>query len=178
MAKRKATERKRGRPPLRPKRRKRNNVTIRFRDDLKSKVQKAGEDNGRSLSEEIEARVERSFSDPDARLQSFGSDERLKLLSALSLAVDMVEATMGKDIFTDAETAEVGYKAMTGLLDGIFSARPSGPLDTVTPTEGQKMIIKEPSARSLDQNIRDAILEGLLPQIPAVKAAFAKKRRR
>ena len=33
-------------------------------------------------------------------------------------------------------------------------------------------------ARSHGQNIRDVILEDLLPQIPAVKAAFAKKRKR
>ncbi len=173
-----AKKRGRGRPPLKPGRAKRSSFNTRIRPQLKEHLERDAKRAGRSLSEEIEARLERSYSDADARLQGFGSDERLELLRALSLAVDLVEMLMGKDIFTDAETAEVGYKAMTGLLDGFFSARPGGPLDTVTPTEGQEMIIKNPLARSHGQNVRDVILENLLPQIPAVKAAFAKKRRR
>ena len=152
-------------------------LNMRTTRELRGDIERAAADSGRSLVQEVEHRLKQSFSDPDARLQGFGSEDRLKLLRALSLAVDMVEATTGKDIFSDAETAEVGYKAMTGLLDGFFSARPGGPRDTVTPTKGQKMIIRDPLARSLDQNIRDAILEGLLPQLPGAAAAFRKKRK-
>ena len=175
---RKTTKAKMGRPRLPLEKRKRASMGFRPTPELRGKLENAVATSGLSLTQEVERRLERSFSDSDARLQGFGSDERLELLRALSLAVDMVETLMGKNLFTDAETAEVGYKAMTGLLDGFFSARPGGPLDTVTPTEGQEMIIKDPLARSHGQNVRDVILENLLPQIPAVKAAFAKKRRR
>ena len=41
---------------------KRNNVTIRMRDELKSKIQQAAAEHGRSISEEIERRLEHSFS--------------------------------------------------------------------------------------------------------------------
>lgn len=50
-----------GRPSLPPERRKRNNVGIRMRDKLRADLQNAGAANGRSLSEEIETRLERSF---------------------------------------------------------------------------------------------------------------------
>ncbi len=175
---RKTTKAKMGRPRLPPEKRKRPSMGFRPTPELRGKLENAAATSGLSLTQEVERRLERSFSDSDARLQGFGSDERLELLRALSLAVDLVEMLMGKDIFTDAETAEVGYKVMTGLLDGIFGARPGGPLDTVTPTEGQEAIIRDPLARSLDKNIRDAILEGLLPQIPGAEAAFRKKRKR
>ena len=170
--------RRTGRPPSTPGQPKRSAFNTRLRAEVKKRLEFEAESAGRSLSEEIEFRLERSFSDPDARLQGFGSEDRLKLLRALSLAVDMVEAMTGKDIFTDAETAEAGYRAMTGILDGMFSARPGGPLDPVTPTEGQEMIVKDPWSRNLGQNIRDSILEGILPQIPGAAAAFRKKGKR
>ena len=50
-----------GRPPLEPARRRRNNVTIRLRDQAKAALQVAAQANGRSLSEEIEVRLERSL---------------------------------------------------------------------------------------------------------------------
>ncbi len=169
---------KRGRPTKQPVEGQRNSLGLRVTADLKRKLETAAKTSGRSQSQEAEDRLLRSFSDADARIQGFGSEDRLKLLRSLSLAVEMVEMTTGKDIFTDAETAEAGYRAMTGILDGMFSARPGGPLDTVTPTEGQEMVVKDPWSRNLGQNIRDSILEGMLHQIPGAEAAFRKKRKR
>ena len=163
-------------PPKRVDRRK--TMSTRLSSELRAKLEAAAKKSRRSLAQEFEFRLEQSFIAPEARLQGFGSEDHLKLLRALSLAGDMVEMTTGKDIFADAETAEAGYRAMAGILDGAFSARPGGPLDTVTPTEGQEMIIKDPWSRNLGQNIRDAILEGMLPQIPGAEAAFEKKRKR
>lgn len=57
----KLERRPRGRPPLMPSRRRRNNVTIRMRDQLKADMQRAATANGRSLSEEIEFRLELSM---------------------------------------------------------------------------------------------------------------------
>lgn len=55
-----------GRPPLAPEQRKRVNVTIRMRDQMKADLMSAGAAEGRSLSEEIEYRLEQSplFGDP------------------------------------------------------------------------------------------------------------------
>ena len=52
---------KRGRPPLPQERRKRNNVTLRLRDELKQKLAERADANGRSLSEEMEYRLEYSM---------------------------------------------------------------------------------------------------------------------
>lgn len=54
------TSRRRGRPPKPGASRRRNNVTIRLRDDTKAALQQAARDQ-RSLSEEIETRIERSI---------------------------------------------------------------------------------------------------------------------
>tara|TARA_R110000796_G_scaffold252498_1_gene387141 strand:- start:2224 stop:2412 length:189 start_codon:yes stop_codon:yes gene_type:complete len=53
--------RKRGRPTLDPEKRKRNNVTLRLRDALKKQLIEQATDNGRSLSEEMEYRLEHSM---------------------------------------------------------------------------------------------------------------------
>jgi hypothetical protein len=53
-------KRPRGRPSMDPESRKRNNLTMRLRDDTKAILERAATANQRSLSEEIESRVERS----------------------------------------------------------------------------------------------------------------------
>lgn len=58
-----AKKRGRGRPKVPDEVRKRNNVTIRLRDQVKADLEAAAAKNQRSLSEEIEARMERSFRD-------------------------------------------------------------------------------------------------------------------
>ncbi len=63
---RQKTPKRRGRPPTPPEQRKRNNVTIRLRDDTKSALEARASTNGYSLSEEIERRLERSFSAEEA----------------------------------------------------------------------------------------------------------------
>ena len=52
---------KRGRPRLNPEQRKRNNVTLRLRDKLKQQLAEQADANGRSLSEEMEYRLEYSM---------------------------------------------------------------------------------------------------------------------
>ena len=58
--------RPRGRPPVPDQTRKRNNVTIRMRDELKAKVEQSAAGQRRSISEEIAWRLERSFSEQAA----------------------------------------------------------------------------------------------------------------
>ena len=55
---------KRGRPRLNPAQRKRNNVTLRLRDELKQQLAEQAKANGRSLSEEMEYRLEYSMRCP------------------------------------------------------------------------------------------------------------------
>jgi hypothetical protein len=77
--------RSRGRPRVPDKARKRNNVTIRMRDELKSKVEQNAAAHQRSISEEIETRLVSSF----AEEVGFGGPEmrQMAYLMASSFAV-------------------------------------------------------------------------------------------
>ncbi len=66
--------RKRGRPAKPPSQRKRNNVTTRMRDQLKERLEGEARPSDRSLSEEIEFRLERSFLD-DARFAALMGED-------------------------------------------------------------------------------------------------------
>jgi hypothetical protein len=61
MAKNAKTKGKRGRPPMPPNEVKRASFNTRLRTALKNELERAASDSGRSLSEEIEFRLERSF---------------------------------------------------------------------------------------------------------------------
>lgn len=60
---------RRGRPPKKASERKRNNVTTRLRDETKRALEVEAEKAGHSLSEEIEFRLDQSFSDERARTE-------------------------------------------------------------------------------------------------------------
>ena len=153
----------------------RKTMSTRLSSGLRAKLEATAKESRRSLAQEIERRLEWSYSDPDARLQGFGSEGRLKLLRAFGLAIDMIEMDTGEDVFADPAAAEDAYELLTGMLDAAFAVRPGGPIDTVSPTEGQEAIIKHPAARTSVQNLRDALMESVLPELPGALAAFRKK---
>ena len=173
----KAEKPRMGRPPLPADQRKRSSMAFRPTPELRKKLEGATAESKLSLTQEVERRLELSFSDHDARLRGFGSEGRLKFLRALSLAVDMVEMNTGKDAFADPTTAEFAHELVTEMLDAAFAVRPGGPIETVSPTEGQETIIKHPAARTSVQNIRDVLMESVLPELPGALAAFRKKRK-
>ena len=80
MMERPSRSRPRGRPRVSDKARKRNNVTIRMRDELKSKVEQSAAAQQRSISEEIETRLVQSFADQER----FGGPEMLALVNLMS----------------------------------------------------------------------------------------------
>src|SRR5580693_5464199 len=57
-------KRARGRPPMRPEDRKRHNLTLRLRDTTRAALERVAAQASRSVSEEIEYRVEQSLLDP------------------------------------------------------------------------------------------------------------------
>lgn len=80
----KTSKRGRGRPPKPVAARKRNNLTIRLRDQTKAAIEKQAADNQRSLSEEAEHRLERSF-DFDAEL---GGQRTAALIKTIARAMN------------------------------------------------------------------------------------------
>jgi hypothetical protein len=81
-------KRKRGGQPKPPDQRKRNNVTIRMRDDLRDKVERAAAAAGRSMSEQIA----HTLADAFASKTSAGSAEINAKLDSLAQAIERLAA--------------------------------------------------------------------------------------
>lgn len=165
-----------GRPPLPPTAGKRVALGLRTTPALRRKIERAARAEGRSLSAEAELRLDRSFDLDDARTRDFGDEATLKLMRALALAKTMTELITGKVAFKDPGTAEATRTAMVGILDAVLPIEPTAVKDEIEPSEGQRAILTDPNARSPGDNVRDVILEGLGPNLAAIKAAFAKTR--
>lgn len=106
----------RGRPPLDPGRRKRNNVTIRLRDELKSAVQEAGSEEGRSLSEEIEYRLERSILVEDHLAVIAGDPATAAFVREMLEVKRLIETDQGKSVWDEFECHEAMKTALNSLL--------------------------------------------------------------
>ncbi len=119
LARAKTGKRKRGRPALKPAQRKRSNVTIRFRDETKTNLQRAASAAGRSLSEEIEARVEQ-WREYD---RQFGGKELHSLFRMMGATAQIIEERKGQSCTTDFDTF-LAVKASWLQLMSNFSPRP------------------------------------------------------
>ena len=96
------TKRKRGRPRKPDSEKRRNNVTIRMRDSLKRRLKESAVDAGRSLSEEIEFRLERIFVERDF----FGGDMGYESARLLFATIKMYEDRSGKSWRDDPDGNE------------------------------------------------------------------------
>jgi hypothetical protein len=122
---------KRGRPPKPPAARKRNNLTIRVRDKLKADLEANAAGNQRSLSEEAEFRLERSFSEESFIDHALGgADMRqmaILMISAFSSAGRRGALASGHPEWTPAEWLQDPYcykQAMLGALQALAPAHP------------------------------------------------------
>ena len=163
-----------GRPPLPPTEGKRVALGLRTTAGLRRKIDKAARIEGRSISQEAELRLERSFDLDDARTRDFGDDATLKLMRALAMAKMMTEAITGNNALKDPGTAEAARNAMVAILDAVLPTESRAAKDEVEPSEGQTAILTDPNARSLSDNVRDAILEGLGPNLSVIRANLRK----
>ena len=149
---------------------KRKTLTTRITGLTRKRLEDAARDAERSLSQEIEMRLEHSF------VEDLGSEFTRKLMRALALAKEMAEMTTGKSAFKDKETAQATCTAMIAILNAILPVGPVPEKDQIEPHEGQEAIIQDPQARSLGDNIRDAILEGLGSNLSAIRSSFTHKK--
>ena len=121
-------KRKLGRPPLPLRERKRNNVTTRLRDGLKGDLENAAAEEGRSLSEEIEFRLELSFISEKERLahlhHQFGGFDNY----AIAKVMARIASQLSDQVFAPWTENEWIYhqvrEAFDTFLDGI--APPAG----------------------------------------------------
>lgn len=83
---------RRGRPPIPEEERKGANLTFRTRGSLRLQLEAAAQEAGRSVSEEIEHRLQISFDRKAVALQVFG-EQNASLISALQNIVSMPQSS-------------------------------------------------------------------------------------
>ena len=125
--------RQRGRPPLKKGEAKRSSFNTRLRDRVKERLEAEAANAGRSLSEEIEFRLERSFAEEDAKIAEFGDKMTYRLMKLLSLAKEWVEEDAGKKMSKDWETFFGVWQAWQRLLIQLGPKPPDGWVEGHTP---------------------------------------------
>ena len=108
------------RAKLPPGKGKRTPLNMRTTRELRERLEREAADSGRSLAQEVEARLERSFANDVTFEQIFGDDRTQTLLRLVKLAKDMVEQETGKSAFDDRETSAVACAAISRVLDGFL----------------------------------------------------------
>lgn len=122
MPKRKPPKRPRGRPPLTPDAGKRSSFTTRIRTELRELLEEQAGGAGRSLSEEIEFRLETSVRDQDVLTHVFGGQHNLALLRVISSAISAIEAKNGARWIDDVNVLAEVHSAASSVLDAYLAA--------------------------------------------------------
>ncbi len=115
-----------GRPPLRAGEAKRSSYNTRIRSDLKARLERDASNVGRSLSEEIEFRLENSVIFDDAMEREFGSAQLQTLFRSMAATVAIIEAKTGKAWTEDWDT---GAAVETGWRRVVRQYMPDFPKD-------------------------------------------------
>jgi DNA-binding CsgD family transcriptional regulator len=92
----KAAEREGRRPP----------VSFRTTEEMRDQLERAASASGRSITQEIEHRLEQSFREEDLLSRYFGSDEAIELLKELSLIINHQMIRSGRSWRDDHATRE------------------------------------------------------------------------
>jgi hypothetical protein len=114
--------------------------TFRVRGDLDEKLEAAATQSGRSVSEEIEHRLERSFRDEEIREQAFEQAwvmfEKRKTLENVKAALENVETALAnaKALRSDAVHPENGEPKNPGLSGDALKE-----IVQHAPTKGEKL---------------------------------------
>jgi hypothetical protein len=109
-------EPKRGRPPkFAPGERTRGPLTLRLRDRARRELETTAAAAGRSLSEEIEYRLELSFSRRDYLRETWG-DDFFNLADAAAKSLAHIEHFTGKSWVTDDRTGDLLVKTLAELV--------------------------------------------------------------
>jgi|SRR5215472_494274 len=118
---------KRGRPPRGEFSGKTRNINTRITDELRQRLEQAKKENDRSLSQEIEMRLTRSFDqEKDRTITVFGAAPTYILFRIAAETVKMVEQWTGEPWLRDRFTFEIAAAAISSV---VTSFAPTGPLE-------------------------------------------------
>ncbi len=116
-----ATKKRLGRPPLPPAKRRGHTMGFKPTPDVRQQLREAATANNRSVSKEIEARLERSFSDDEARYDYFGGRVGYEIFRVLGSAASALGKTVGKtDWWQEPRIFDALAKEVCPALLGVF----------------------------------------------------------
>jgi len=160
-----ATRKRRGRPPKPLGDAARGPLTIRLRADVRADVERASVRYGRSLSEEIESRLEISFALKQYFRHEIGEDI-FCLANAMASSLSYLEGFTGKEWTEDQQTFETFQATMANLLRNYR--------DLKIKAEGRTFPVGDFEGKSTDERGQMlAGLGGLAPPRPRKPAAPA-----
>ncbi len=108
--------RRTGRPPSTPGQPKRSAFNTRLRAKIKKRLEFEAERAGRSLSEEIEIRLEQSFRDEDALIEAFGGRHTHSVLKVMGSLAAHIQTRTGKSASDDWKTGLAVGRAWKRLI--------------------------------------------------------------
>ena len=132
-------KRKRGRPPLPRTEGKRSAIGLRATAELRKRLEEAAKASGRSLSQEAELRLERTFLQEEIEHASFGGPARYRLMKWLAFSLGLVEDVTGKSWEKDRETFKTGLAAITAILERLTPKKAGGLSDEVAEKLGKQL---------------------------------------
>ena len=155
------TAKKRGRPSTAPKKGERNSLGFRVTADLKKKLMQSAEVSGRSISQEAEYRLDKSFGDQDL----FGSIAGSAANGAILVSIGQMMRAIGDHSkadpilldpqafaeFREAMVAFFAFWMVTPIADKARSL--DGPLGRIAGAVGAEFLATQPG------KIRDALIE-------------------
>lgn len=160
----KTRKRKRGRPPLPATEGKRSTLAFRVTKKTRQQLDKAAKQSGRSLSQETELRLERSFQDEEARYQTFEDKATYRLMKLLATVKGLVEGQTGKSMNSDKRTFDAVKTAIDSVLSG-FTPKPSGDMSAKTGRDARRrigmIIIEELESRQIGEAAAQALWQHL-----------------
>lgn len=118
---------KKGRPAKGPFENKSRALSTRITEKIRTKLDCAAADNGRSLSQEIEHRLEQSFRDEqraediatlerEHHIAHFGGERGYRIAAFISMVIARVETVYGSQIENDDATRLAAQEAIEQLL--------------------------------------------------------------
>jgi hypothetical protein len=107
---------KAGRKPKNPEQPKTRQISIRFSDALLLRLQQSAAEAGRPVSEEITARLERSFSEEERAVKAWGGHTTYALMLLMAQALEMLRADTGQCWHRDPFVFDQAVIAMNEVL--------------------------------------------------------------
>lgn len=144
---------KMGRPPLPPESRRLASMGFRPTPDLRKRLEVSASANHRSISQEIESRLEQTFVTADASLEVFGDTRTYNVMRTIGSAAAAVSDEVGKSWLEDRDVFHQAEIAIHLILRGL------GPLEHFEGASLVKGMGREVAAERIRKYAND--LEGV-----------------